>query len=1142
MWIRRVEVRNCAGIAAAGIDLEPGMNILHGPNELGKSSLVRAIRAALLLQASSSAAEALFDWHVDAPPDVSVTVEQEPGRIYRVRKVFGGQGSQSYLDFSRDGETFEPELKGRGVDGALQGILRWGVDAPGGRGRRKRGMPTSFISTALLGEQADVVAVLETSLADDPDGAGREHLTEALQALAEDPRLKRVIAATQDEVDKAFTAKGRKRGGQGSFWTQLRDELRVAEEHRRTVEGQMAESEGARGRIEELNEGLLKAQADERTVRERVAQLEQEAGVWEKRRVLEDALQKVSLEVDQMRATRTRRDDAKRSLSEIAKDLDALTTRRQEQADALRETENARDQARDRVRELESGADEQARRLRQETAKTNRLGLERDLDAIAQQQEKARRLHALDAEIADLTESHAALQESLAEKRGLLAQAQQRTEQDEEELEDLEFDLQIARLLTAREHASASEQALAVATEAAERAMALEAEAEQLREEAVSRGSPSDDELEALETAWSALTLAREKLSVGLSMDIDFERDVDHTVRADDADVPMSGRTTRVDAEREIELVLAEIGTIRIRAGTRDLAQALEAATAAWDSISAPILTRSATTHMDQLIALHGEVQSQLAQADERDREASEARVRAENLDELARHASVAAADVARVTAAAEAFLEETVDDYLAAIDERPDDEIAIEEAIQGLRSAMTKRGTLCNQMEAAVAGEESGFRSLDESLETKRATLTAESAALGDSWREDLEKADAQREEIEQAIELVDTELEAIESEATDEVEVAATEATEQETAASEARAKLDETDASIETARAEHARLEGELAELDRAVAADDLDAIEARLTEAETELEAVALVDQPDPDELHNARETHDATERRVRSLEGELRSAEGALQQVGGQYAEEQVQQAAESVTAIREREHDYEVEFGAWKLLREVLAEAEREDSVHLGNALVQPVSHRMRELTTGRYGDIAIGPQLDSNGIEFAGGERSFEHLSVGTQEQIALLLRLSIAEALGAFVVLDDHLTQTDPGRIAAMLGFLEQAAQQIQVVVLTCHPEAYRDAGEAANVVDLAPRVTRTAGGDSALPSDAAADESGLNTDSREEMQTEPEGGDATPDEPMASKPTRRRRRRDRREDAGDADLSAALRASLERDGDEG
>ena len=83
-----------------------------------------------------------------------------------------------------------------------------------------------------------------------------------------------------------------------------------------------------------------------------------------------------------------------------------------------------------------------------------------------------------------------------------------------------------------------------------------------------------------------------------------------------------------------------------------------------------------------------------------------------------------------------------------------------------------------------------------------------------------------------------------------------------------------------------------------------------------------------------------------------------------------------------------------------------------------------PSANAWRRLTSGRYGPIAIGPQLEAAGIQTAGAERKFDVLSVDTQEQFALLLRLSIAEALEAFIVLDDQLTQSDPERMTWMRG----------------------------------------------------------------------------------------------------------------------
>ena len=261
MWIRQLEVKDCAGIASASVAMQPGLNVLHGPNELGKSTLVSAIRSTLLLPAGSTAAEPLRAWNVDSAPSVELTFEQEAQRIWRVRKRFGGSGSQTYLEFSRDGREFSQEGSGREVEGSLQRILRWGIEPPGGKGG-KRGMPASFITTALLGDQRDIDAILDASLADDPNATGRERLTDALQALAEDPRFKQVLASVQERFDEAFTATGRRRGGRGSPWRQLHDDRVAAEQREQNTRQLVEHSESARSRVAELQQAVLEADAE----------------------------------------------------------------------------------------------------------------------------------------------------------------------------------------------------------------------------------------------------------------------------------------------------------------------------------------------------------------------------------------------------------------------------------------------------------------------------------------------------------------------------------------------------------------------------------------------------------------------------------------------------------------------------------------------------------------------------------------------------------------------------------------------------------------------------------------------------------------------------------------------------------------
>ena len=245
MWIRRIEVRHCAGIAAGAVDLQRDFNVLHGPSELGKSTLVSALRAAFLLSATSSLAGALQDWNAQEPPEVSVTFEDDDGRVWRIRKTFSGGGGKAFLDASRDGEHFDTDARGREVDGRLQEILRWGIEAPGGRGRR--GMPSSLITTALLPDQSEVEAILGRSLADDADDSGRDRLTEALHALAEDPRFKQMVDVVQARVDEAFTPTGQKRRGKGSPWRGLADDRRRADEWEREVRRQSNETAGVVG-------------------------------------------------------------------------------------------------------------------------------------------------------------------------------------------------------------------------------------------------------------------------------------------------------------------------------------------------------------------------------------------------------------------------------------------------------------------------------------------------------------------------------------------------------------------------------------------------------------------------------------------------------------------------------------------------------------------------------------------------------------------------------------------------------------------------------------------------------------------------------------------------------------------------------
>src|SRR6267143_650592 len=57
MRLKKLYVTNFGGIESAEVEFGPGLNVLHGPNDLGKSTLVEAIRLGLLLPHGSTHGE-----------------------------------------------------------------------------------------------------------------------------------------------------------------------------------------------------------------------------------------------------------------------------------------------------------------------------------------------------------------------------------------------------------------------------------------------------------------------------------------------------------------------------------------------------------------------------------------------------------------------------------------------------------------------------------------------------------------------------------------------------------------------------------------------------------------------------------------------------------------------------------------------------------------------------------------------------------------------------------------------------------------------------------------------------------------------------------------------------------------------------
>jgi chromosome segregation ATPase len=253
------------------------------------------------------------------------------------------------------------------------------------------------------------------------------------------------------------------------------------------------------------------------------------------------------------------------------------------------------------------------------------------------------------------------------------------------------------------------------------------------------------------------------------------------------------------------------------------------------------------------------------------------------------------------------------------------------------------------------------------------------------------------------------------------------------------------------LEDRRDNLAQAEGRLAQLVAQASRIDELALRAELERCQEQLRALPEPERPvSAEQLEVTQAELAARQQAVRELEAAFDQQRGALKHVGGAIARERARETQDALHAAKQRERDLELDYEAWRLLAETLREAETAEGRHLGEALGEPVHRRFAALTGGRYGALKLGRDLRAEGLEVAGAARELSRFSEGVQDQLATILRLAIAEHLGTALVLDDHLAQTDPGRVAWFRELLLQVGQRAQIVVLTCRPEDYLRDGE--------------------------------------------------------------------------------------------
>jgi hypothetical protein len=1045
-----LSVEHFRAVRKAAIEFCPGLNVLHGPNDLGKSSLAAAIRAALLLQASSREHEEFVNWQGTGMPHVELIFESEPQRIWRVRKTFGASG-EAYLDESRDGVDFQVETRGRNVDGRLSEILQWGLAPPGGKGRPK-GMPMTFLSTALLAEQDRVAAIFDQALANDSDESGKKLLTEALQAVAEDPTYKAVLEHVQARVDEAFNSNGGKRRGKSSPWTQISEVIRQKQEFERQCSEQLQKTAAIELQLQDLHSRHLDRQSAVEAAEAILNQMEECYNAGKKREEilnrLEEARSKLGEITNTLQAL-AQAEDRRRLLSQQVEELAGrASTARMQAVEAARQLRAAKDE----LTRLESEDAARERLLRRTSIEKRRAELDTGqakAEAILHRVRLAEKSAATVQSLEEECRASALLVKQLEQQQKESARGIRDAEEQERTLQAV---VRLLRWRTIRDAADNAETGLAQVTAWREEAARKRITAATLETELVGRNLPSAALLADLRQLDQKLQVARARLDVGLHVSIQPKRALRLKLRRDGSEgesYELQSSLFEIDAHREMRLEIDKVAQINITGGQQDARNEAERHQKRWLEEAEPVLERSKAVNLEHLGRL-------LAEAAERQREIEEARRAASQLEQRAadqpdwaglrheRQEELAAAESTLTRAdraAAEAMANELRINGIAAAETR----------LETLRAGLGKLADAQRKTENELAAAIAGATEKQKSLLSAREALASAEAQLDGNWVKLLAQESERLAEIRREIGLIQQQLQSVAAESGQAVQVAreAHEAAEKARVAADAASeKATEELRSFEQRRAamdgELQIRRGEAAKLDEGGAREAVSWVECALLQVPAPPHAVTL------EMLEDARTAVEEARRELRLIEDEIQATRGALHHVGGEVAKQRADTAQEALRAVREREQLLEIDYAAWDLLRTTLLDAEREEEVHLGRALGDPIARRFAELTESRYGGLDLGPDLTTHSIAAAGGDRSVQSLSVGTRDQLSTIFRLSLAEQLKTALLLDDQLTQSDAERMRWLGGLIRSLAANIQIIVFTCRPSDYLLADE--------------------------------------------------------------------------------------------
>ena len=194
----------------------------------------------------------------------------------------------------------------------------------------------------------------------------------------------------------------------------------------------------------------------------------------------------------------------------------------------------------------------------------------------------------------------------------------------------------------------------------------------------------------------------------------------------------------------------------------------------------------------------------------------------------------------------------------------------------------------------------------------------------------------------------------------------------------------------------------------------------------------------------------------------TLREEILKLQTALETEGAAGLEEQHAETRRDLGAAERRVADFTRRAAALDLILDLMRRKRAELSRRILAPLQTRLDHYLRLALPGLVVELdeSLAPASVYRPGSDGGRGGKLDEYSIGAREQLGILLRLAYADLLReagrpTLLILDDALVHSDADRLGGMKRALYDAATRHQVLIFTCHPDAWIDLGVAARSI---------------------------------------------------------------------------------------